>query len=82
MIADDPEAVVAAVWAEVLEQNDLDPDTGFFDLGADSLAVVEAVEQLRETWPGLRVVDVFAHPTVSRLARFVTELGPDDQAAG
>jgi hypothetical protein len=63
--------VVRAVWAQVLGEESIDAEDGFFDLGATSMDVVKAVVRLRGRWPGLRVVDVFLHPTVTALATFV-----------
>lgn len=63
--------VVAAVVAGVLGEAWVDPEAGFFDLGASSAVLVRVVEQLRPRWPGLRVVDLFVHPTVATLAAFL-----------
>jgi aryl carrier-like protein len=70
-LAGSPAEVVRAVWAHVLGEESFDAETGFFDLGATSVDVLRAVERLRVRWPGLRVVDVFLHPTVAALAAFV-----------
>ncbi len=64
-------AIVGATWADVLGCTDVDPNVGFFDMGAVSVDVVRAVERLRGRWPRLRVVDVFLYPTVNELARFL-----------
>ncbi|MGW0832960.1 acyl carrier protein [Streptomyces prunicolor] len=64
----DPTEVVAAVWAETLGLDTVDPDAGFFDLGATSAMVVDVVRVLRPRWPGIKIVDVFACPTVAQLA--------------
>jgi aryl carrier-like protein len=64
----DAVAVVARAWADALGTDDVDPDAGFFDLGADSQTVMEVVKTLRARWPELKVVDVFANPTISSLA--------------
>jgi aryl carrier-like protein len=61
-------AVIARVWADALGRADVDADAGFFDLGADSATVMEVVKALRARWPELRVVDVFANPSVRSLA--------------
>jgi hypothetical protein len=63
--------IVRAVWSAVLGEASLDSDVGFFDLGATSMDVVAAVGRLRDRWPGLRVLDVFLHPTVNSLAEFL-----------
>jgi len=63
--------VVSATWARVLGIATIDPDIGFFDLGATSADMVVVVEQLRARWPSLRVVDLFLYPTVSGLTAFL-----------
>ncbi|MFD5426296.1 phosphopantetheine-binding protein [Streptomyces sp. NPDC127084] len=69
----DPTEVIAAVWAGALELDTVDPEAGFFDLGATSATVVEVVRVLRRRWPGLKVVDVFSRPTVAQLAAFLAD---------
>lgn len=66
--------VVADAWAEALGVASIDPETGFFDLGADSMTVLQVVGVLRERWPNLRVVDVFANPSVSSLSRLLARM--------
>jgi acyl carrier protein len=65
--------VVSSVWAEALGRSNLEPDTGFFDLGADSRMVVDVTTALRASWPRLKIADVFANPTVKTLASFLTQ---------
>ncbi|MES9521913.1 acyl carrier protein [Streptomyces capoamus] len=67
----DPVEVVEAVWARALDMETIDPDDGFFDLGATSTMIVDVVRVLRGRWPDLRIVDVFAHATVRQLAAFL-----------
>ncbi|MFE5914957.1 phosphopantetheine-binding protein [Streptomyces wedmorensis] len=65
--------VIAAVWAEALDLDEVDPDTGFFDLGASSSTVVKVVRVLRVRWPDLQLVQVFSHPTVAQLAELLDD---------
>lgn len=67
--------VIARAWADALGRPDVDPDAGFFDLGADSATVMEVVRTLRTRWPGLKVADVFANPSVRSLAAHLGEAG-------
>jgi nonribosomal peptide synthetase DhbF len=62
-------ATISAVWADVLGADGVAVDVGFFDLGADSLQMIQALGLLRAEWPSIRIVDLFSHPTVSALAR-------------
>ncbi|MFF5026861.1 acyl carrier protein [Streptomyces collinus] len=67
----DRDDVIAAVWARALGLESIDPDAGFFDLGATSATVLAVVQILRRRWPHLKVVHVFSHPTAARLAAFL-----------
>jgi acyl carrier protein len=68
------DAALRALFATLLE---VDPDAvgdddDFFELGGDSLLVIKLVARIRRTLslevsPG----DVFDHPTVTSLARFL-----------
>ncbi len=64
---------VAAVWRTVLGLADLGVDDDFFDLGGDSLSAVALVGDLRDAGLDVAVEDVFAHPTVARLAAVAAE---------
>ena len=68
-----PSDTIAAVWAEALGVDTVDPHAGFFDLGATSAMVVDVVKALRGRWPDLAIVDVFVHPTAERLAEFLED---------
>ncbi|MFC4061515.1 amino acid adenylation domain-containing protein [Planomonospora corallina] len=71
-------AAVAGAWRDVLGAASVGPDDDFFALGGDSFAAVRAVRAVRE---GLRVVELFTHPTPRRLAARLAELsGPGDGA--
>lgn len=63
--------IVATVVAHALGEDEVDPDVGFFDLGASSVVVLTIVEQLRHRWEHLRMVDCFLYPTVTSLAAFL-----------
>ncbi|MFD1495207.1 amino acid adenylation domain-containing protein, partial [Streptosporangium lutulentum] len=56
---------IAAVWASILEVEDVGVDDDFFALGGDSFRAVRAV---REIDPALRVIDLFTRPTIRELA--------------
>jgi hypothetical protein len=65
--------VVQSVWAAALGLDAIDPDAGFFDLGATSATVLGVVRVLRQRWPYLKIADIFAHPTVAQLAAFLDD---------
>ncbi len=77
------ERAIAAVWAEVLGLPSVGTGTSFFDLGGNSLLVVQVVARL-EAALGYKVsaLDVFQHTSVAALARHLggaaeAEAAPD-----
>ncbi|KAA2261601.1 amino acid adenylation domain-containing protein [Solihabitans fulvus] len=67
---------IAGVWSELLAVPGIGVQDDFFALGGDSFTAVRAVRQIGL---GLRVIDLFTHPTVGALAEFLD--GGDDRAA-
>lgn len=66
------EHTVAAVWREVLGTTEIGLDDNIFDLGGNSLHMVEALGRLRDMLGvPLTAVDMFQHPTIRSLAHFL-----------
>jgi amino acid adenylation domain-containing protein len=64
------ETVIAAIWADLLEVEQVSRHDHFFQLGGHSLLAVRAVTALRERLQvDVAVRDVFAHPVLTELAR-------------
>ncbi|WP_026423393.1 non-ribosomal peptide synthetase [Actinokineospora inagensis] len=73
------ERTVRRVFADALGHQDIDRDTGFFDLGGDSFTAIDVVANLnREFGRALRPTALFAHPSVAAMAR---HLEPDHAPA-
>ncbi|SEG80939.1 amino acid adenylation domain-containing protein [Actinacidiphila yanglinensis] len=67
----DTERAIAAVWAELLDAEQLGVDDDFFDLGGHSLLAVRAATRTgRALGRPVAVMDLFQHPTVRWLAAF------------
>jgi surfactin synthase thioesterase subunit len=63
------ERVIADVWREVLHRPAVGLDDNFFDIGGNSLLMVQAYGKLREaTSVTLSVLDLFRYPTIRLLA--------------
>ncbi|TMR90872.1 non-ribosomal peptide synthetase/type I polyketide synthase [Nonomuraea basaltis] len=64
------EELVAEVWAEVLRRDTVRDDDNFFDLGGNSLLLLQVHRRLARAVAGraLTVADLFRYPTVSGLA--------------
>jgi amino acid adenylation domain-containing protein len=73
------EQVIAAIWQEVLRQDQVGVHDNFFDLGGHSLLLIRVHSRLCEALRReLPMVDLFRHPTVSSLARHLAD--PTDDA--
>ncbi|MDK1475865.1 non-ribosomal peptide synthetase [Streptomyces sp. 549] len=78
---DDVEAVVALVWADVLDVDRVGVHDDFFDLGGHSLLAARAVMFLREHLGAeLRVNSLFLAPTPARLAAEAAAVAADPGA--
>lgn len=63
------EQVIAGVWRAVLNVPHVGLDDNFFDIGGNSLLMVQAYVMLREaTGTSLSVLDLFRYPTIRLLA--------------
>ena len=57
------------LWLAVLGEQEIGPDTDFFDLGGNSLTAVELMAEVRtEFGVELRTIVLFEHPTLAALA--------------
>jgi amino acid adenylation domain-containing protein len=77
---DPVEALVAGVWADVLDLDEVGVDDGFLDLGGHSILGAQVQARLAEVLPfELALRDLFDAPTVARLAQ---RLRAQAEAAG
>jgi acyl-coenzyme A synthetase/AMP-(fatty) acid ligase len=67
---DEWEQRVVGAWQEILGATGIDRDSDFFALGGDSFAAMRIVQCID---PYLPVTDLFANPTVKRLAAHLRE---------
>jgi iturin family lipopeptide synthetase A len=68
------ERVIADLWQRVLGLRSVSVDANFFDVGGDSLQLLELHGLLRERFPDSpSVVDLFRFSTIEAQARFVSE---------
>ncbi|MEA3082232.1 MAG: hypothetical protein QOD54_1900, partial [Sphingomonadales bacterium] len=64
------EGVLTGIWQNLLGGAAVDINANFFDLGGDSLLMIEAGRQIKEQLDTtLAVGDLFKHPTIAALAR-------------
>ncbi|SME90659.1 amino acid adenylation domain-containing protein [Tistlia consotensis] len=68
---------LAAIWATLLGREEVGLDVSFFDVGGHSLLVVKLQERLAERFGvELPIGELFAHPTLRRLAARLQEALP------
>ena len=74
----DTERRIAEVWKRLLNVESVSVEDNFFDLGANSLTMVQASSRLREELERpISLVDLFRYPSVSALARHLSESGEE-----
>ena len=65
------ETLLATAWGEVLGQDSVDSDDNFFDLGGNSLTVVELRQRLAAVGIQLAMPDIFRYPSVRTLSSYL-----------
>ena len=61
-----------AICEQELDGRSIDLDESLFDIGASSLKLIAIHERIERHWPGLvDVTDIFDHPSIAALARFI-----------
>ncbi|MEV0622772.1 amino acid adenylation domain-containing protein [Nonomuraea sp. NPDC050404] len=75
------ERLVADVWARALDVTQVGLHDNFFDLGGNSIRLLAVLAALREGGHdgGLRLVELFRHPTVAALAARLEGADSDDR---
>ncbi|WP_109509643.1 non-ribosomal peptide synthetase [Nocardioides speluncae] len=77
--ANDLTARLLAIWAEVLERDDIGPDDDFFALGGHSLLAIRIASRVETMLDDeFDVTLVFEHPTVAGLAAALESAGHGD----
>jgi aryl carrier-like protein len=62
------------ICEQELDGRSIDVDESLFDIGASSIKLIAIHERIERLWPGLvDVTDIFDHPTIAALARFIED---------
>lgn len=72
------EKILAGLFADILGLPDVGADSGFFDLGGDSVLSIQLVSRARREGLHITVRDVFEHGTVGALAAAALPAPADD----
>ncbi|RCU52489.1 amino acid adenylation domain-containing protein [Corallincola holothuriorum] len=73
--------VICAVWAEVLELQNVGIEDNFFSIGGDSIQSIQVVSRLRQRRYELTTRQLFQHQTVAELAKVLLRRGHSVQSA-
>ncbi len=61
-------ALIAQVWVEILQRENIGPNENFFDLGGDSLKALEVISRLHALLNvELPLIAFFEDPTIAHL---------------
>ena len=73
------EESIASIWRSVLGHERFGPADSFFEVGGNSLLVMEVVKRLRDEFrEPMTTVDIFAHPTITSMALHLKGESGDD----
>ncbi|MGY5129069.1 amino acid adenylation domain-containing protein [Streptomyces nigrescens] len=75
------ESSLVEVWAKVLGRSAVDAEADFFQLGGDSIRLIQAVQAAEHVGIALRTSDIIEQRTVRALARLVAERGDETEPA-
>ncbi|QAY65099.1 non-ribosomal peptide synthetase [Paenibacillus protaetiae] len=73
------EQAIAEVWKEVLKLSEISRSANFFDLGGDSLAVIEVLSHLKLDYFQLRISDLYRYQTIKDLAAYAGALADREE---
>jgi len=66
--------LLRGICEQELEGRSIDVDESLFDVGTSSLKLIAIHERIERLWPGLvDVTDIFDHPSIAALARFLEQ---------
>lgn len=70
----DTEQIVSEIWCQLLNKTDININRNFFDVGGNSLLVVQMSILLNENFDiDINVMDLFVHSTIKSIATFINE---------
>jgi len=76
------ERAIAVIWRQVLHLEQVGLLDNFFDLGGDSLSIVQVHDRLQEDLDqAVAVVKLFQYPTIRALAQFLSQAAEQQQSA-
>jgi amino acid adenylation domain-containing protein/non-ribosomal peptide synthase protein (TIGR01720 family)/FkbM family methyltransferase len=75
------EARLVEIWKDVLELDKVGINDNFFDLGGDSIIIIQIVSRSRKAGFEFQIGDVFNYQTIARLAAFINQKAQSEASA-
>jgi amino acid adenylation domain-containing protein len=67
------EKKVLRIWREVLKINNIGLNDDFFDIGGNSLKIIEVANKLGKIYPEISVAKLFSYSTIFELSNFLNQ---------
>ncbi|GAB4243673.1 MAG: hypothetical protein Kow0049_33330 [Stanieria sp.] len=69
------EQIIAEIWQEILQKENIDVNDNFFDVGGHSLLLAQVQEKLESSFQmNLTITDLFKYPSISSLANYLNQI--------
>jgi amino acid adenylation domain-containing protein len=69
------EQIIAEIWQEILQRENIDVNDNFFDVGGHSLLLTQVQEKLESSFQiNLTITDLFKYPSISSLATYLNQI--------
>ncbi|MGK7902303.1 MAG: amino acid adenylation domain-containing protein [Hormoscilla sp.] len=78
----DEERLLAEIWAETLQIEEVGATDNFFDLGGSSILLTQMHGKIAGHFPGTSIIDLLEHPTIRTLAESLASLGHASPSQG
>ncbi|MGL4106797.1 amino acid adenylation domain-containing protein [Clostridium sp. LP20] len=74
---------ILGIWREVLKHNSIGIDDNFFDVGGNSLLLVQMHSKINTLYPEvIEVADIFAYPTIHKLSELIISRSCENKIKG
>lgn len=74
-VAGDTEETIRGIWKRVLGREHVGLNDPFFEIGGNSLLLMQMHARLEQEYArGTSIVDLFTHPTIARLAKWIDDM--------
>ena len=75
------EQVLIAIWSQVLGESSIGIDENFFELGGDSISIIQVAARIKQQLDGIEIpiIKLFQYPTIARLTAYLDSVESKSQ---